>query len=66
MEEDKPLEFLRNQFYVETCTGQRKLFTQSDNWELLNLKPNDILDIPIGCTRSTVIYPNTHMLSSQC
>ncbi|KAI9155623.1 L-tyrosine decarboxylase [Paramyrothecium foliicola] len=46
MEEGQPLAFLNDRFTVETCTGTRKSFSQLNHWELLNLKPNDILDIP--------------------
>ncbi|KAK8120714.1 pyridoxal-dependent decarboxylase conserved domain protein [Apiospora kogelbergensis] len=40
------LNFLSENFYVETCKGERKLFTHLSNWELLNLKPSDVLDLP--------------------
>ncbi|KAI1330742.1 pyridoxal-dependent decarboxylase domain-containing protein [Xylariaceae sp. FL0255] len=43
---EKPLEYLSEVFYVENCQGTRKLFTSLSEWELLNLKPNDILDLP--------------------
>lgn len=41
-----PLEFLSDSFYVENCQGSCKLFTELSTWELLNLKPSDILDLP--------------------
>ncbi|CZS94233.1 uncharacterized protein RAG0_04293 [Rhynchosporium agropyri] len=28
------------------CTGEQKLFTDLSTWELLNLRPKDVLDIP--------------------
>ncbi|KAK8085300.1 pyridoxal-dependent decarboxylase conserved domain protein [Apiospora hydei] len=43
---NQKLNFLSEEFYVGTCQGERKLFTHMSNWELLNLKPNDILDLP--------------------
>lgn len=46
MKEDRPLAFLNDRFTVETCTGSRKSFSKLSHWELLNLKPTDILDIP--------------------
>lgn len=46
MKEDGKLSFLSGRFQVETCVGKWKLFTELSNWELLNLKPDVILDIP--------------------
>jgi hypothetical protein len=46
MKAGEALEFLSDRFVVETCLGEPKLFTDMTNWELLNLKSNDILDIP--------------------
>jgi glutamate/tyrosine decarboxylase-like PLP-dependent enzyme len=46
MEEGNPLEYLSPKFFVETCQGTQKLFTTLTTWEILNMKPNDILDIP--------------------
>ncbi|KAK7932402.1 pyridoxal-dependent decarboxylase conserved domain protein [Apiospora marii] len=43
---DQKLHFLSEEFHVETCKGERKLFARLSNWELLNLKPSDILDLP--------------------
>ncbi|KAI1821208.1 pyridoxal-dependent decarboxylase domain-containing protein [Xylaria intraflava] len=40
------LEFLSDSFYVENCQGTRKLFVELSTWELLNLKPSDVLDLP--------------------
>jgi hypothetical protein len=42
---------------VETCKGEKKLFMKLDNWELLNLKPTDVLDIPQRLTREYGISP---------
>lgn len=41
-----PLDFLADSFRIDTCIGKRKLFTELNSWELSNLKPKDILDIP--------------------
>jgi hypothetical protein len=46
LKEGNPLHFLASKFYIETCQGEQKLFSTLTNWELLNLKPSDILDIP--------------------
>ncbi|KAI8630680.1 pyridoxal-dependent decarboxylase domain-containing protein [Xylariaceae sp. FL1651] len=43
---NQPLEFLSDSFFVENCQGERKLFSKLSTWELLNLKPSDILDLP--------------------
>ncbi|KAJ2990730.1 hypothetical protein NUW58_g2807 [Xylaria curta] len=40
------LEFLSDSFYVENCQGVQKLFSELSTWELLNLRPSDILDLP--------------------
>ncbi|OHE97321.1 hypothetical protein CORC01_07376 [Colletotrichum orchidophilum] len=40
------LNFLSEAFKVETCMGEIKLFTDLSTWDLLNLKPSDILDLP--------------------
>lgn len=45
-EKDQPLDFLASSFHVENCIGERKLFVSLSQWELLNLKPSDILDLP--------------------
>ena len=49
MEEDQSLEFLATidpPFVVENCKGDQKLFTNLSTWELLNLKPSTVLNIP--------------------
>ncbi|KAF9872470.1 pyridoxal-dependent decarboxylase domain protein [Colletotrichum karsti] len=43
---DNELSFLSESFYVENCQGQRELFVKLSNWDLLNLKPTDVLDLP--------------------
>ena len=40
------LSFIANTFEVETCLGATKLLKNLTKWELLNLKPKAILDIP--------------------
>ncbi|KAI1494277.1 pyridoxal-dependent decarboxylase domain protein [Biscogniauxia mediterranea] len=40
------LSFLSEKFYVENCKGENKLFTSLSTWELLNMHPTNILDIP--------------------
>ncbi|RWA14500.1 hypothetical protein EKO27_g597 [Xylaria grammica] len=42
----QPLDFLSDSFHVENCQGVRKLFSELSTWELLNLKPADVLDLP--------------------
>ena len=46
MHEDGPLYFIANSFKVEPCVGSEKRFKDLSTWELLNLKPRAILDIP--------------------
>ncbi|CAI4215509.1 unnamed protein product [Parascedosporium putredinis] len=46
---DGPLSFLQHSeppFEVETSQGVRKQFTQLSVWELLNLKPSTVLELP--------------------
>ncbi|KAI1630536.1 pyridoxal-dependent decarboxylase domain protein [Biscogniauxia mediterranea] len=40
------LSFLSAKFYVKNCKGEYKLFTSLSTWELLNMHPTNILDIP--------------------
>ncbi|KAI3328115.1 pyridoxal-dependent decarboxylase domain-containing protein [Xylariaceae sp. AK1471] len=40
------LDFLSGSFYVENCQGAHKLFSELSTWELLNLRPSDVLDLP--------------------
>ncbi len=46
MKKDGPLSFIANTFEIETCIGAKKLLRDLTKWELLNLKPKVILDIP--------------------
>jgi hypothetical protein len=46
---DPPLSFLSHAdppFLVENCKGEKKPFVELDTWELLNLKPSTILELP--------------------
>ncbi|KAI0436642.1 pyridoxal-dependent decarboxylase domain-containing protein [Xylaria telfairii] len=45
-DKDEALEFLSDSFYAENCQGVRKLFSELSTWELLNLRPSVILDLP--------------------
>ncbi|TVY85093.1 putative L-tyrosine/L-aspartate decarboxylase [Lachnellula suecica] len=40
------LEVVSKSFQIKTCLGEKKLFIELTPWELLNLKPKDVLDIP--------------------
>ncbi|KAH8432758.1 pyridoxal phosphate-dependent decarboxylase family protein [Aspergillus melleus] len=40
------LAFVADRFLVRTCIGEEKLFKELDTWELLNLRPETILDLP--------------------
>jgi hypothetical protein len=46
MEPGAPLDFIRDEFMVELCTGETKLFSEASGWELMNLKPETVFDIP--------------------
>lgn len=47
IEEDTSiLAFLKDKFRIETCDGTVKLFAHCTTWELLNLKPSTVLNIP--------------------
>ncbi|KAI1750214.1 pyridoxal-dependent decarboxylase domain-containing protein [Xylaria castorea] len=45
-EKGEALEFLSGNFHVENCQGTRKLFSELSPWELLNLRPSIVLDLP--------------------
>lgn len=40
------LHFVANDFKIHTCTGEEKLFKDLTTWELLNLRPSIVLDLP--------------------
>ncbi|EXJ65233.1 hypothetical protein A1O7_01574 [Cladophialophora yegresii CBS 114405] len=44
--EKGPLSFLSGAFKIDLCSGESKLFTKCTTWELLNLKPSTVLNIP--------------------
>jgi len=44
--ESSSLRYLADVFEIELCTGKKKKFAQCDTWELLNLKPSTVLNIP--------------------
>ena len=46
MKQGGPLSFIAPTFEVETCPGVKKLMKDLTKWELLNLKPKEVLDIP--------------------
>ncbi|KAF0539817.1 PLP-dependent transferase [Gigaspora margarita] len=41
-----PLSFISSSFKVELANGSHKLLKECSTWELLNLKPTTVLDIP--------------------
>ncbi|KUJ19918.1 PLP-dependent transferase [Mollisia scopiformis] len=51
------LNFVSENFRIKTCKGEEKLFLQLDSWELSNLRPHDILDIPDRLGREYDISP---------
>ncbi|KAJ8092538.1 hypothetical protein PM082_023791 [Marasmius tenuissimus] len=46
MKPDGPLEFVASTFATMLCTGEEKNFFSCSTWELLNLKPHDVLSLP--------------------
>lgn len=58
MKKDEPLAFIADTFEVETCVKTTKLLKDLTKWELLNLKPTEILDIP------EKLYHQYHISSS--
>jgi hypothetical protein len=45
-EEGAPLAHIRDKFEIELCTGEKKLFSKASAWELMNLKPTTVFEIP--------------------
>ena len=43
---DKELKFIANDFYTRTCMGDKKRIIDMGTWELLNLQPSTVLDLP--------------------
>ncbi|KAG8702812.1 hypothetical protein FRC08_003234 [Ceratobasidium sp. 394] len=46
LEEGAPLGHIRSKFEIELCTGEKKLFSEASTWELMNLKPATVFEIP--------------------
>lgn len=46
MKENGPLNIVADKFKITTCLGEEKLMKDLTLWELLNLRPDVILDIP--------------------
>ncbi|TDL20030.1 PLP-dependent transferase [Rickenella mellea] len=46
MDKGGPLEFIADSFSLSTCTGDEKLIKNFTTWELLNIVPEVVLDIP--------------------
>lgn len=46
MKDGGPLAFAAWSFKIKNCVGDEKLFNDLSSWELLNLKPQEVLDIP--------------------
>ena len=46
MKDGKPLAFIADSFKMKPCIGDVKLFKEFSTWELLNIRPAEILDIP--------------------
>lgn len=40
------LNFIKDRFEVETCKDGKKNFAKLETWDLLNLKPETVLDLP--------------------
>ena len=41
-----PLAFIAESFKMKPCAGESKLFVDFTTWDLLNLRPAEVLDIP--------------------
>ncbi|KAI9038294.1 pyridoxal phosphate-dependent decarboxylase family protein [Aspergillus affinis] len=46
------LAFVADRFLARTCTGEEKLLKNLDTWELLNLRPETILNFPAQLNRT--------------
>lgn len=58
MKKGGPLNIIADKFQITTCTGEDKLMKDLQVWELLNLKPATILDIPERLYREHRISPS--------
>jgi hypothetical protein len=57
MQPGEMLSFLSSSFFIDTCKGENKLFAELTTWQLLNLKPTEVLDIPQRLAREFGISP---------
>ncbi|KAF9265153.1 PLP-dependent transferase [Marasmius fiardii PR-910] len=46
MRPGQPLQFAANSFMTTLCTGESKNFFSCSSWELLNLAPTEVVDLP--------------------
>ena len=58
MKDGKPLAFIAKSFEMRPCVGESKLFKDFNTWELLNIRPAEILDIPDRLHSQYRISPN--------
>ena len=56
---DCPLAFAAGAFTTTLCTGEVKNFSTCSTWELLNLPPTEVLDLPIRLTSQFGISQTT-------
>ncbi|KAB8237316.1 hypothetical protein ETB97_007633 [Aspergillus alliaceus] len=52
-----PLNYVADRFMVTTCKGESKLFANLSTWELLNLRPKTVLDLPQALHEQFSISP---------
>lgn len=57
MKPGRPLAGVASSFKIQPCAGPEKLFNELSTWELLNLKPSIILDIPERLYQEHYISP---------
>ena len=57
MENDGLLSFISDTFELTTCSGTKKLFSKFTTWELLNITPDVVLDIPDLLYKQYLISP---------
>ncbi|KAG8935973.1 hypothetical protein FRC03_008424, partial [Tulasnella sp. 419] len=50
MKSGEAFDFLAPTLEVPLCTGEKKLFNDLELWELLNLQPSTVLDLPTRLT----------------
>ncbi|KAG7093015.1 hypothetical protein E1B28_009312 [Marasmius oreades] len=59
MRSGQPLEFAASSFMTTLCTGKSKNFFSCSTWELLNLTPTEVLDLPTRLTKQFGISQGT-------